>query len=66
MVGGVFEGTNGDPINGPYETIYTVSSEPPLPWTEVNVDFKNYEYVRYRGPDNFWGNVAEIEFHRDG
>jgi formylglycine-generating enzyme required for sulfatase activity len=66
MVGGVFEGTNGDPINGPYETIYTVSSEPPLNWSEVEVDLKNYRHLRYRGPNNSWGNVAEIEFHRDG
>ncbi|HEU4678100.1 MAG TPA: hypothetical protein VFS35_01180, partial [Terrimicrobiaceae bacterium] len=66
MVGGVFEGTNGDPTHGPYEPIYLVSTEPPLAWTEVNVDLKDYEYVRYRGPDNSYSNVAEIEFYRDG
>jgi hypothetical protein len=66
MVGGVFEGTNGDPINGPYEAIYTISSEPPLAWSEVEVDLKNHRYLRYRGPQNSFGNVAEIEFYRDG
>ena len=66
MVGGVFEGTNGDPINGPYETIYTFSSEPPPGWSEAHADLKDYRFLRYRGPANSWGNVAEIEFHRDG
>ena len=66
MVGGVFEGTNGDAITGPYSTIYTISSEPPLAWNEVNVDFRDYRYLRYRGPTNSFGNVAEIEFYRDG
>ena len=66
MVGGVFEGTNGDPINGPYETIYTILSEPPLAWNEVDVDLKDYRYLRYRGPENSFGNIAEIEFYRDG
>jgi hypothetical protein len=66
MVGGVFEGTNGDPINGPYQTIYTISNNPPLAWNEVVVDLKDYRYLRYRGPENSWGNVAEIEFYRDG
>ena len=66
MVGGVFEGTNGDAINGPYTTIYTISSEPPLTWNEINVDFQDYRYLRYRGPTDSFGNVAEIEFYRDG
>ena len=66
MVGGVFEGTNGDPVNGPYETIYTISSSPPLAWNEVSADLKDYRYLRYRGPDDSYGNVAEIEFYRDG
>ena len=65
MVGGVFEGTNGDPVNGPYTTIYTISSEPPLAWNEIRVDLKDYRYLRYRGPSESFGNVAEIEFYRD-
>jgi List-Bact-rpt repeat protein len=66
MVGGVFEGTNGDPINGPYENIYTISSEPPLAWNEIHLNLKYYRYLRYRGPNNSYGNVAEIEFFRAG
>ena len=30
------------------------------------MDLKDYRYLRYRGPDNSFGNVAEIEFYRDG
>jgi formylglycine-generating enzyme required for sulfatase activity len=66
MVGGVFEGTNGDPVNGPYTTIYTVTNNPPLAWTEVSVSLGDYRYLRYRGPSGSYGNVAEIEFYRAG
>ncbi len=66
MVGGSFEGTNDDPINGPYETIYTISNNPALAWSEANVDLKDYRYLRYRGPNNSYGNVTEIEFYRGG
>ena len=53
-------------MNGPYETIYTITSNPPLGWNEVSVDLKDYRYLRYRGPNDSFGNVAEIEFYRDG
>ena len=66
MIGGVFEGTSGDPVNGPYVAIYTITSNPPLDWSEVSVDLKDYRYLRYRGPIDSFGNVAEIEFYRDG
>ena len=66
MVGGIFEGTNGDPIYGPYQTVYTISSDPSLAWNEVQVDLKDYRYLRYRGSIESFGNVAEIEFYRDG
>ena len=65
MIGGVFEGTNGDPVNGPYEPIYTITSNPPLAWNEVSVDLKDYRYLRYRGPTDSFGNVSEIEFYRN-
>jgi formylglycine-generating enzyme required for sulfatase activity len=73
MVGGVFEGTSGDPLTGPYKTFYTVTSNPPEGWSEVSVDLTNrvpleqphYRYLRYRGPDGSYGNVAEIEFYRN-
>ena len=70
MVGGVFEGTNGDPVTGPYTTIHTVASNPPLGWTElvmsVGVSLGDYRHLRYRGPNGSHGNVAEIEFYRNG
>ena len=36
MVGGVFEGTHGDQVTGPYRTLYTVTNNPPAGWSEVN------------------------------
>ena len=49
-----------------YVAIYTITSNPPLDWSEVSVDLKDYRYLRYRGPIDSFGNVAEIEFYRDG
>ena len=66
MIGGVFEGTNDDPVNGPYTTVHTISSNPPLNWTSVGVSLGSYRYLRYRGPNDSYGNVAEIEFYRGG
>ena len=66
MVGGVFEGTTGDPVSGPYTTIYSITSVPPLEWNVVRVDLGNYRYLRYRGPDGSYGNVAEVGFYRNG
>jgi hypothetical protein len=66
MVGGVFEGTNGDPVTGTYTTLYTISSAPSDAWTEVTVSLGSYRYLRYRGGTNSFGNVAEIEFYRNG
>jgi hypothetical protein len=66
MVGGVFEGTNGDPVTGSYTKIYTITANPPLAWTEVTVSLGDYRYLRYRGPNGSYGNVAEIEFYRNG
>jgi hypothetical protein len=33
MVGGIFEGTNGDPITGPYTVIHAITTNPPLAWS---------------------------------
>ena len=66
MIGGVFEGTNGDPVSGPYTTVHTISDNPPLNWTSVGVSLGSYRYLRYRGPNGSYGNVAEIEFYRAG
>jgi hypothetical protein len=66
MVGGVFEGTNGHPVGGPYTAIHTITSNPPLAWSEADADLGNYRYLRYRGPNGSYGNVSEIEFYRAG
>jgi len=66
MIGGIFEGTNGDPVAGPYTTIHTITTNPPLSWSAVNVTLGNYRYLRYRSPNGSYGNVAEIEFYRAG
>ena len=66
MVGGVFEGTNGDPVTGTYTQIYKIAATPPLGWTAINVNLGNYRYLRYRATRGSHGNVAEIEFYRGG
>jgi Divergent InlB B-repeat domain len=67
MVGGIVEGTNGHPIDGPYETIYTITQPPADGSLSIaEVDLKNFRYLRYRGPENSFANLAEIWFSRDG
>ena len=53
-------------MTGTYTPIHTITATPPLAWTSVNVNLGNYRYLRYRGPNGSYGNVAEIEFYRDG
>ena len=66
MIGGIFEGTNGDPVVGPYTAIYTIAANPPRNWSAVNANLGSYRYLRYRAPNGSYGNVAEIEFYRAG
>ena len=66
MVGGVFEGTDGDPVTGPYIPIYTIKTTPPTGWSEVHVSLGSYRYLRYRGAAGSYCLVAEIEFYRAG
>jgi regulation of enolase protein 1 (concanavalin A-like superfamily) len=66
MVGGVFEGTNGDPNTGTYTVIHTIAAQPPVAWTEVQISLGTYRYLRYRAPNSGFGNVAEVEFYRAG
>jgi hypothetical protein len=46
--------------------IHTITTNPPLEWSTVDVSLGNYRYLRYRGPNGSYGNVAEIEFYRAG
>jgi hypothetical protein len=66
MVGGVFEGTNDNPVSGIYVPIYTITTNRPPTWSDVSVDLGDFRYLRYRGPNRSYGNVAEIEFYRKG
>jgi hypothetical protein len=67
MVGGVFEGGNGDKDSGPYTTLCTITSAPAEQWNDVT-SFTSpdigYRFIRYRQPNAGWGNVAEIEFYQ--
>lgn len=66
MQGGVFEGTNFDPHEGPYFPVHTIDVPPAPGWNEVHVDLRDFRWLRYRAPASSFGTVAEIEFVRDG
>ncbi len=53
-------------LDRPCAAVYTISNNPSLPRHEVQVDLKDYRYLRNRGSIDSFGNVAEIEFYRDG
>ena len=60
MVGGVFEGSN-DNVN--YTTLYAVPSTP-YGSNTVSVDSSDaFRYLRYRGPNGSYGNIAEMAFY---
>jgi Chitobiase/beta-hexosaminidase C-terminal domain/Divergent InlB B-repeat domain/FlgD Ig-like domain len=61
----IFEGTNGDRINGPYTTFFIVPNVPSPGWSEFSVNMQGYRCVRWRDP-NSTGRVAELEFWRNG
>jgi Chitobiase/beta-hexosaminidase C-terminal domain/PA14 domain len=61
----IFEGTNGDRINGPYSTFFVVPNVPSPGWSEFGVNMQGYRCVRWRDP-NGNGLVAELEFWRNG
>lgn len=66
MNGGKFQGSNGSNENDStaYTDIYTITYTPTdKAWTTViPTVIGDYRYVRYLGPVNGYGNVAEIEF----
>jgi PA14 domain/Divergent InlB B-repeat domain/Carbohydrate binding module (family 35) len=65
MVGGVFEGSNGNKDTGPYTPLHTIATEP-SGWKEVDASLGGFRYLRYRSPSGGFCNVAEIEFYRNG
>ena len=62
MVGGKFQGANVK--DGPYTDLYTIATVGAT--NEASVDLGDYQFLRYLSPAGGWGNVAEIEFIKDG
>lgn len=64
MVGGQFQGANMADFSNGVVTLFTVSNAPPDGWTTVPnaASAGPFRYVRYLGPPNGWGNVAEVQF----
>jgi hypothetical protein len=62
MVGGIFQGSNTANFSSGVQNLYTVTSDPPLAWTQVPVSNTNsFRYVRFLAPNAIL-NLAEIEF----
>lgn len=63
MVGGVVE-ASGDPRFGIPDTLLVIGGEPYRLFTKVTVNpGRKYRYVRYRGADNSYCNIAELEVY---
>ncbi len=63
MAGGKFQGSNTSSTSG-YVDLYTIPSTPSTDWTTVNISASTaYRWVRYIGPNNSNGNIAEVEFY---
>ena len=63
MVGGKFQASNSPTFTSGVVDLHTITTTPPLAWTEVTVSVPGtFRYVRYLGPNGSYGNVAEIEF----
>jgi uncharacterized repeat protein (TIGR03806 family) len=67
MVGGKFQGANAGDFSDAID-LFTVTAAPAqAALTAQTVTITNaFRYVRYRGPDPSWCNVAEIEFYESG
>lgn len=63
MLSGVFEGSN-DPTFMKKDTLFIIQQKPHRLNTEVRIrPDKTYRYIRYKGKDNTFCNVAEIAFY---
>lgn len=65
---GTFQGSNGDPVNGPWTTLATIpTAATEGQWNEIAApQTLSYRYLRYQSAALGNGNVAEIEFYSDG
>jgi hypothetical protein len=66
MVGGKVQGSNESATNG-FVTLATVTAPPnENEWTGLNLDNTTaYRWVKYTGPGDSTGSMAEVEFYRD-
>ena len=63
MVGGRFQGANGNPSSdSSYTTLYTIKESPSPGMSVVITDTDPYRYLRYIGPDGSYCNIAEMAF----
>jgi hypothetical protein len=63
MLGGKFQGSNGDKDQGPYMDLAQIENSP-VEWGELRVhDPKPYRYLRYIGVHGSRCNVCEIKFY---
>ncbi|WP_436417260.1 transglutaminase domain-containing protein [Petrimonas sulfuriphila] len=65
MVGGVFEGSDNPNFKNP-DTLHIIKDRPFRLFHHVTLSSENrYRYVRYKGPEESFCNVAEIQFLSD-
>lgn len=64
MPGGVFEGSN-DKYFKNIDTLFLIDQVPERLYNTIHIkpSNKEYRYVRYKGGDNSFCNIAEIEFY---
>lgn len=64
LVGGTIQGSNDSATNG-FETLATITAAPAEgEWLDVPIATTNvYRWVKYYGPPNVLGRVAEVEFY---
>lgn len=65
--GSVFEGTNGDPVTGPYTIFFnpdTAHTPVENQWNEVRVNMAGYRYIRWRQVRGN-GTIFDLEFYRN-
>lgn len=65
MKGGVIEGSNrADFVNA--DTIYFMEKAPQRLWTTIYPHgIKPYRYIRYKGPEGSYSNIAELALYDD-
>jgi M6 family metalloprotease-like protein len=64
MIGGKFQGSDSPDFSFGVVDLATITSEPLAGWNCLPVNNKAvFKYVRYIGPVNGFGNVAEIQFY---